>query len=56
MLQAFLIVMSVGLVAYALGAPDTNASGLVLVLCSDMLIIFGHMILSTASDAVFQHL
>lgn len=29
--EAFLIVISVGLVAYALGAPDTNASGLVLV-------------------------
>lgn len=40
MLQAFLIVISVGLVAYALGAPDTNASGLVLALCLNMLIRF----------------
>eukprot|EP00435_Cladocopium_sp_Y103_P000068 s6477_g1.t1 len=29
--EAFLIVISVGLVAYALGAPDTNSSGSVLV-------------------------
>ena len=64
-LQAFLIVISVGLVAYALGAPDTNASGLVLALCSKTLIILNHVIVSilqleykvcTTSDAVFQHL